>query len=88
MPIMPLMMLDLDNTLIDRDSAFRSAATEFLAAHRLPGEDLGWMMTADASGYTPRSVLAEAITMEAGFRPTHTAGDAASAIRYVLAAMH
>jgi len=33
MSIMPLMMLDLDNTLIDRDAAFRSAAEEFLAQH-------------------------------------------------------
>ena len=120
MSIMPLMMLDLDNTLIDRDAAFRSAATEFLDVHRLPGDDLGWLMAADASGYTARPILVEAIVarygggvtvdvvraltdmgaadrvvlaeatgtgewpMEVGFRPTHTARDAASAIRCVL----
>ena len=32
----PLMMLDLDNTLIDRDAAFRSAVLEFLDTDQLP----------------------------------------------------
>ena len=59
---MPLLMLDLDNTLIDRDAAFRSAAIDFLAAHDLPGDDLAWLLEADASGYTPRQTLAAAIT--------------------------
>jgi putative hydrolase of the HAD superfamily len=66
MLIMPLMMLDLDNTLIDRDAAFRSAATEFLDTHRLPGGDLGWLLAADASGYTARPVLVEAIVARYG----------------------
>ena len=57
----PLMMLDLDNTLIDRDAAFRSAAAEFLDTWELPRDDLEWLMAADASGYTLRPVLAEAI---------------------------
>ncbi len=33
-------MLDLDNTLVDRDAAFRDAVTTLLAEHRLPGTDL------------------------------------------------
>ena len=61
MQAMPLMMLDLDNTLIDRDAAFSSAATDFLAAHGLPGDDLTWLLEADASGYTPRPALVSAI---------------------------
>ena len=56
------MMLDLDNTLIDRGAAFRSAAVDFLAAHDLPGDDLAWLLAADASGYAPRQTLAAAIT--------------------------
>ncbi|WP_406121759.1 HAD family hydrolase [Streptomyces sp. NBC_00989] len=59
---MPLLMLDLDNTLVDRDAAFRDAVTEFLAAHGLPGDDLAWLMSVDASGYTPRQTIAEAMT--------------------------
>ncbi|WP_043680279.1 HAD family hydrolase [Streptomyces xylophagus] len=59
---MPLLMLDLDNTLVDRDAAFRHAVTEFLAAHGLPEEDLAWLMSVDAGGYTPRQSVAEAMT--------------------------
>lgn len=54
-------MIDLDNTLIDRDAAFRLGVTEFLAAHELPASDVDWVMTVDASGYAPRSVVAQAI---------------------------
>ncbi|WP_205324883.1 HAD family hydrolase [Glycomyces sp. YM15] len=58
---MTLIMIDLDNTLIDRDAAFRLGVTEFLAAHELPASDVDWIMTVDASGYAPRSVVAQAI---------------------------
>ncbi|MEV5176875.1 HAD family hydrolase [Streptomyces flaveolus] len=59
---MPLLMLDLDNSLVDRDTAFRDAVTAFLAEHRLPGSDLTWVMTVDASGYTARHDVAAAMT--------------------------
>lgn len=59
-------MLDLDNTLVDRDAAFRDAVTEFLAAHGLPEDDLTWLMSVDASGYTPRQAVAEAMTERYG----------------------
>jgi len=59
-------MLDLDNTLVDRDAAFRDAASEFLAAYGLPGDDLAWLMSVDASGYTPRQTIAEAMTERYG----------------------
>ncbi|GGS23438.1 hypothetical protein Snoj_25130 [Streptomyces nojiriensis] len=59
---MPLLLLDLDNTLIDRDAAFRGAVGAFLAEHRLPDMDLTWVMTMDASGYTAREEVAEAMT--------------------------
>jgi len=59
---MPLLMLDLDNTLVDRDAAFRKAVREFLSAHALPTADLTWLMSADASGCTPRRDLARAMT--------------------------
>jgi putative hydrolase of the HAD superfamily len=55
-------MLDLDNTLVDRDAAFRGAVTTFLAEHRLPGTDLTWVMTIDAGGYTARHAVAAALT--------------------------
>jgi putative hydrolase of the HAD superfamily len=58
---MPLLMLDLDNTLIDRDAAFRDAVTAFLSEHGLPDTDLAWVMTVDASGYTARHEVAAAM---------------------------
>jgi putative hydrolase of the HAD superfamily len=58
---MTLLMIDLDNTLIDRDAAFRLGVTEFLAVHGLPAEDADWVMSVDAAGYAPRSVVAQAI---------------------------
>jgi putative hydrolase of the HAD superfamily len=59
---MPLLILDLDNTLVDRDAAFRDAVAAFLAAHRLPATDLTWVMTVDAGGHTARHDVATALT--------------------------
>lgn len=56
-----LLLLDLDNTLIDRDAAFRSAAAAFLADNALPEADLGWLMALDASGYTPKPEVTRAL---------------------------
>ncbi|GAA0477096.1 hypothetical protein Aca07nite_85690 [Actinoplanes capillaceus] len=63
---MTLLLVDLDNTLIDRDAAFREAATAFLAAHGLPAGDLSWLMGVDASGYTPRDVIGTAMVNRYG----------------------
>ncbi|MGW0570351.1 HAD family hydrolase [Streptomyces tauricus] len=63
---MPLLMLDLDNTLVDRDAAFREAASAFLAGHRLPVDDLAWLMSVDGSGYTPRDEVARAMAARYG----------------------
>ncbi|MEV0221496.1 HAD family hydrolase [Streptomyces sp. NPDC050704] len=58
---MPLLMLDLDNTLVDRDAAFRDELAAFLAEHALPGRDIEWLMSVDAGGYTPRQEMARAM---------------------------
>ena len=58
---MPLLMIDLDNTLVDRDAAFREAASAFLDEHALPGDDLAWLMSVDA----------EWLYAEGGRRPGH-----------------
>ncbi|MFJ8044802.1 HAD family hydrolase [Kitasatospora sp. NPDC096147] len=54
---MPLLLLDLDNTLLPRDAAFRAWARDFLAEHRLPDADLSWLTTIDGGGYVPRSTV-------------------------------
>ncbi len=59
---MRLLMIDLDNSLIDRDAAFRDAAGELLAAHGLPAGELAWVMAADGGGFTPRGTVAAALT--------------------------
>ncbi|MFF1839545.1 HAD family hydrolase [Streptomyces sp. NPDC058231] len=65
---MPLLMLDLDNTLVDRDAAFREAVAAFLAEYALPASDLDWLMSIDRSGHSPRRVLAEAMADRYGAR--------------------
>ncbi|MGK5697861.1 HAD family hydrolase [Streptomyces sp. URMC 128] len=57
-----LLLLDLDNTLVDRDAAFRAAVAGFLAEYGLPASDLTWVMATDAGGYTARHDLAAALT--------------------------
>ncbi|MEV0647067.1 HAD family hydrolase [Phytomonospora sp. NPDC050363] len=58
---MTLLLIDLDNTLIDRDAAFRTGVGDFLTAHGLPAADVDWVMEVDASGYTPRPTVAAAV---------------------------
>ncbi|WP_145906136.1 HAD family hydrolase [Kitasatospora viridis] len=54
---MPLLLLDLDNTLVPRDAAFRAWAAGFLTEHRLPAAELAWLTTLDGGGYVPRTAL-------------------------------
>ncbi|WP_407918075.1 HAD family hydrolase [Kitasatospora sp. NE20-6] len=54
---MPLLLFDLDNTLLPRDAAFRAWAQDFLDEHRLPADDIDWFTTIDGSGYVPRSTV-------------------------------
>ncbi|WP_371525215.1 HAD family hydrolase [Streptomyces sp. NBC_01283] len=62
MPLVSLLMLDLDNTLVDRDAAFRAAVRAFLAEHGLPDAELTWVMALDASGYRARADVASSMT--------------------------
>ncbi|WP_405359917.1 HAD-IA family hydrolase [Kitasatospora sp. NBC_00085] len=57
---MPLLLLDLDNTLLPRDAAFRAWAQDFLAERGLPPGDLDWLVTIDGGGYVPRSTVLSA----------------------------
>jgi FMN phosphatase YigB (HAD superfamily) len=53
----PLLLFDLDNTLVNRNDAFRGWAERFLADRSLPPEDLDWLATLDCGGYLERRVL-------------------------------
>lgn len=53
-----LVLLDLDNTLVDRDGAFGSWATDYVAEAGGTPADLAWLIESDAHGYAPRVSLA------------------------------
>jgi len=57
----PLLLLSLDNTLIDRDGAFRAWGRDFLEKIGAPDYDLEWLTSVDADGMTPDWDLADAI---------------------------
>ncbi|MFI7631834.1 HAD family hydrolase [Microbispora rosea] len=52
-----LALFDLDNTLIDRDAAFRSWAEEFAGGHGLGAEEVERLVALDEHGYLPRETL-------------------------------
>lgn len=63
---MPLLLFDLDNTLLPRDAAFRAWAQDFLSDHGLPPGDLDWFVTIDGGGYVPRSTVLSAVRRRYG----------------------
>lgn len=63
---MPLLLLDLDNTLLDRAGAFRAWARDFLGKVGAPADDLAWIIEADGDGLTSRWELADAIRQRYG----------------------
>ena len=55
-------MIDLDNTLVDRATAFRAWAETFHLRHAPDDpESVSWLVHADADGYEPRDRLAQAV---------------------------
>jgi HAD superfamily hydrolase (TIGR01549 family) len=50
----PLVIFDLDNTLIDRAVPFRRWAVQFVARHALDPGEVQWLVDADGDGYVPR----------------------------------
>lgn len=65
---MPLLLLSLDNTLIDREGAFRAWGQDFLEQVGAPDYDLDWLLSVDADGMTPSWDLADAIQDRYGLR--------------------
>ncbi len=50
----PLAHFDLDNTLIDRQKAFRHWAIEWQKMNDLPADAIQWLIANDRDGYRPR----------------------------------
>ena len=58
---MPLVLIALDDTLLDRSGAFRLWAKGFLDEIGAPQDDLEWLLSVDADGLTPRWDMADLI---------------------------
>jgi putative hydrolase of the HAD superfamily len=52
-----LVLFDLDNTLADREAAFRRWAEHFAAEHGLDGSSVEFLCAGDGHGYVPRDEL-------------------------------
>jgi putative hydrolase of the HAD superfamily len=57
----PLLLLDLDNTLLDRAGPFRTWGQRLLADIGAPETDIDWLLSIDADGLTDRWDVADAI---------------------------
>ena len=65
---MPLLLLSLDDTLLDRAGAFRAWASDFLVRVGAPEYDLDWLLAVDADGMGSTWDVAEAVKERYGLR--------------------
>lgn len=56
-----LLLVDLDNTLVDRASAFNLWASDFVQSLGRADSETAWLIGTDRDGYEPRESLARAI---------------------------
>jgi putative hydrolase of the HAD superfamily len=70
----PLLLVDLDNTLIDRAGAFGRWAEEYVLARDGSAADMEWLVAADRDGFEPRDSLASMIGKRFGLDGTGEAG--------------
>jgi putative hydrolase of the HAD superfamily len=64
----PLLLVDLDDTLLDRAGAFRRWTAAFLHEVGAPAHDLDWLAAIDADGLTSRWDVADALRDRYGLR--------------------
>lgn len=66
----PLLLCDLDDTLVDRTKAYKRWAENFARGHSLPSEDtVAWLIGLDDRGYRPRTELVASIAEHFGVWP-------------------
>jgi putative hydrolase of the HAD superfamily len=70
----PLLLVDLDNTLIDRSGAFRRFAREFAAACGGTAADAQWLVDADRDGLEQRERVAARAGAHFGLAADRQAG--------------
>lgn len=61
-----LLLMDLDNTLVDRDGAFAAWAERHIQDIGGDESDLRWLIAADESGYAKRAALADGLIGRCG----------------------
>jgi HAD superfamily hydrolase (TIGR01549 family) len=64
---MPLLMCDLDDTLVERPPVFRAWAEAFLAERGASAELLGWMVERDRGGHRPREEFLPELAERTGY---------------------
>ncbi|MFW6600421.1 HAD family hydrolase [Propionibacteriaceae bacterium Y2011] len=65
---MPLLLVDLDNTLVDRAAAFTAFAHEYVAGLGRGADDAEWLIMTDGDGFTPRDQVADAARQRFGLK--------------------
>ena len=63
---MTLLLIDLDNTLVDRSSAFLRWARRLVESLGRPEAEVQWLVSADADGYRAREDLASQVARRFG----------------------
>lgn len=58
---MPLVIFDLDNTLVDREVPLRRWAAQFVAERALEQDEVQWLVSADGDGFVPRPRFLSAV---------------------------
>ncbi|WP_251049190.1 HAD-IA family hydrolase [Streptomyces sp. ISL-86] len=71
-PRASLIAVDLDNTLINRDAAFRRAASAFLSENGLPEREADVIMELDQGGHAPRPAVAATLAQRWSGISEHT----------------
>jgi len=64
--VVGLLLLDLDNTLVDRAAAFRRWATQFVLDLGGAATEVDWLIAEDADGYRPREDVGASIAERFG----------------------
>ncbi len=64
----PLVLFDVDNTLVDRAEGFRRWALEFCSRWRLDADQVPWLEEADGDGLTPKEVFFDRVRKRFGIR--------------------
>lgn len=65
-----LLLLDLDNTLIDRAALFRGWATDFLRRHGVDEAEVEWLEAQDGDGLVPKDVFFDQVRDRFGLDAT------------------